>query len=239
MSVGGIDRWKSRLAGQVFDRLREDIIRGVLPPGAHLAEQDLSETMQVSRTPVREALIKLVEEGLVQTYPQLGSFVAPISPEAVREGQYVREHLECAMVVDAARRMTPEAEQQIRDNIARQKYAERLGDAEEFYRLDNAFHALLAELSGHPTVWQLISQVKTHIDRVRYHSVHEPEQLPKLILQHEAIADALGDGDVKQAQEILRHHLREVLATIDKMDDEAPVPAKPPRRRRISAKQSK
>jgi hypothetical protein len=68
----------------------------------HIAEVDLCQCLNVSRMPVREALIKRVEDGQVHIYPQLGSFASPISIEAVRERQYVREHLECAIIADTA-----------------------------------------------------------------------------------------------------------------------------------------
>jgi GntR family transcriptional regulator, rspAB operon transcriptional repressor len=232
MNDSGASQWKSRLAGQVFEKLRADIICGALPPGTHMAEVDICERMQVSRTPVREALIRLVEEGLVQVYPQLGSFVAPISIEAVREGQYVREHLECAMVADAARRMTAEASSRLKDNLTRQKRAARAAAIEEFHALDNAFHALIAELSGHPGVWHLILQAETQFDRVRHLSLHEPEQLPRLIRQHEAVARALADGHAAQAEKVLRQHLREVLRTIDRLGETGQTSAVPHRRPR-------
>lgn len=227
-----IDRWKSRMAGQVFQRLREDIIRGILPPGSHIAEVDLCTRMNVSRTPVREALIKLVEEGLVHIYPQFGSFVAPISVEAVREGQYVREHLECALVADATRMMTPNAVQMIRENLALQRAAIENDDAEAFHVQDNAFHALFAELSEHRIVWQSVLQAKTHLDRVRHLSVHNPRQLPKLLRQHEEIAEAMINGDAAEASARLRLHLREVLDTIRDLKLSEQIPASPPQRRR-------
>ena len=111
-----MDRRNARLASQVFAHLRECIVRGEFPPNTALSEQDLCERLNVSRTPVREALINLAEEELVVIYPQFGTFVAPISLNAVRVGQYVREHLECALVVDAVRRLDDAGVARIRDN---------------------------------------------------------------------------------------------------------------------------
>jgi DNA-binding GntR family transcriptional regulator len=226
------DRQNSRLASQVFARLREDIVRGILPPNAPLSELDLCDRLQVSRTPVREALIKLAEEGLVRIYPQFGSFVAPISLEAVRVGQYVREHLECALITDAARHMDDSAILRIRANIGLQEQAVAERNVEEFYRLDNDFHALITEISGNPGVWSVILQAKTQFDRVRYQNVQEPGRTAKLLAQHRDIAAALVAGNVAEATAALRHHLREVFLTVEKLgltDEPAPTP---PRRRR-------
>jgi DNA-binding GntR family transcriptional regulator len=234
MSAIDMDRRNSRLASQVFVSLREDIVRGVLPPNTPLAELDLCKRLDVSRTPVREALIKLAEEGLVKIYPQFGSFVAPISLEAVRVGQYVREHLECALISDAARLMDETSAQLIRDNIERQEQAVASGVVEDFYSLDNAFHALIAKLSGNPGVWNVVLQSKTQFDRVRYLSVHEPGRNAKLLDQHKEIADALIAGDATKAKVALRKHLRVVFTTVEKLGLTENETSAPPRRKRIA-----
>jgi GntR family transcriptional regulator, rspAB operon transcriptional repressor len=226
-----MDRRNSRLASQVFAHLRECIVRGEFPPNTPLSEQDLCERLNVSRTPVREALINLAEEELVVIYPQFGTFVAPISLSAVRVGQYVREHLECALVVDAVRRLDDEGAARIRDIIERQTKAPSL---EEFYNLDNEFHALIAELSGHPKVWNVILKAKTQFDRVRYLSVHEPSRPAEIIAEHRTIADAVIARNADAAQQALRQHLRGVFATVEKMgltEESTTVP--PKRKRRI------
>jgi DNA-binding GntR family transcriptional regulator len=233
MKEYGMDRRNSRLAAQVFDRLREDIVRAVLPPGTPLAELDLCTRMSVSRTPVREALIKLAEEGLVRIYPQFGTFVAPISLEAVREGQYVREHLESALVGDAARAIDQAALDKLRENLDRQVDAETRGDAEAFYSLDNAFHTVIADASGHPGVWGVILRAKTQFDRVRYLSVHDPEQISRLIKQHAEVYDALAAHDAAKAKAAIRRHLREVFITVEKLGLDA-ADAAPPKRKRVA-----
>ncbi|MDR3438288.1 GntR family transcriptional regulator [Telmatospirillum sp.] len=234
MSAIDRDRRNSRLASQVFTTLREDIVRGVLPPNAPLSELDLCDRLQVSRTPVREALIKLAEEGLVKIYPQFGSFVAPISLEAVAVGQYIREHLECALISDAARRMDADAIRRIQDSMEAQAKAVEDGDAEEFYSLDNKFHAMIAEFGGNPKVWNVISQTKTQFDRVRYLSVQEPGRNGKLLEQHKEIADNLIAGDGVKAKAALRRHLREVFTTVEKLGLTEATNALPPRRRRTA-----
>lgn len=229
-----MDRRNTRLASQVFARLRESIVRGELPPNAPLSEQDLCERLNVSRTPVREALINLAEEELVIIYPQFGTFVAPISLEAVRVGQFVREHLECALVVEAAKRIDDEGARRIRDILERQSRAPNL---DEFYNLDNEFHATIAELSGHPKVWNVILRAKTQFDRVRYLSVHDPQRTAEILVEHRSIADALIAGNTEEAQRALRRHLRGVFVTVKQLGLSDEAPATPPRRRRRRPKQ--
>lgn len=232
MSTNEIDR-RTRLAEQVYEVLRGDIVRGALRPDAQLAEPELAARLQVSRTPLRLALARLADEGLVVIYPQVGSFVAPIRLDAVAEAQFVREHLECALIRDAAARMDAATVRALRDNVDRQVRALRDGDRAEFYALDEALHASFAEAGGHPGVWKLIQHAKVHLDRVRHLSLSIDEHPPRLVDQHAAIVDALASGDADAAEAALRAHLREVFATVQALGlEEFRSPALPKRRRR-------
>lgn len=206
-----------RLAVKVFDAVRADILSGALAPDAQLSEADLSERLGVSRTPVREALIKLSEDGLVRIVPQVGTFVAPISFEAVREAQFIRESLECSLIIDAARRADEAAVRRMRANLVEQEGAVADNDWERFYLLDEALHAILADASGHATAWRMIQQCKTHMDRIRQVSFRMPHHMAKLTRQHSDIVDAVARGDAAAAQIALRGHLREIFATIERL----------------------
>jgi DNA-binding GntR family transcriptional regulator len=228
-----------RLAGRVFDHLRGDIIRGVLPPGTPMAELDLCNRLGVSRTPVREALIKLAEEGLVRIYPQRGSFVAPIAVEALREAQFVREHLECALVAEAVRRIDATGLRQLHDLIDLQQRAHHSDKPEEFYESDEAFHNTIARISRHPHVWQVIMQAKVHFDRVRHLSLQNAGHIPLLISQHAEVVDGLANFDEARAVAAMRRHLREVFRTIEAMPDAMdPSPAPLPRRSEVRGTQT-
>jgi DNA-binding GntR family transcriptional regulator len=224
------DRQGPRLADQVFRYLRDQIVRGALPPDTPLVEVEVAKQLQISRTPVREALIKLAEEELVRIYPQRGSFVAPISLEAVQDGQIIREHLECALMADVAQRITPVWQSLLEENLDRQKSAERQGNGPQFYELDEAFHAILGEISGHARVWKTILQAKVHMDRVRYLSHQEPGHIKKLIGQHRDIVGALTRHDAPAATEAMRQHLRMVYSTIRTLGFDQDVRSGPPPR---------
>ncbi|WP_309420400.1 GntR family transcriptional regulator [Telmatospirillum sp.] len=206
-----------RLSAQVFETIREEIVSGQLSSNVQISEAELSERLGVSRTPVREALIKLAEDGLVQIVPQVGTFVAPISVESVKEAQFIREQLECALIVEAAQRIDQPTVRRLRDNLIEQDHAARDNDWERFYVLDESFHSLLAGVAGHPTVWRVIQQSKVHMDRVRHVSFRMPDHMTQLIAQHNAIVDAVADGNGANAQEALRHHLREIFGTLEKL----------------------
>lgn len=226
-----IDR-RERLAERVYAILRAEIVSGALAPDQQISEQEISERLQVSRTPLREALVRLVEDGLAAVYPQFGTFVAPIRLEAVAEAQFIREHLECALIREAATRIDPRAVRLLRDNIDQQIRTARDGDHPLFYTLDEALHAGFAQASGRPGVWRLIQHGKAHLDRVRHLSLPIADQLPRLIEQHRAIVDALADGNAGRAETALRLHLREVFETARQLGLADPVEGRVPKRRR-------
>lgn len=219
-----MDRRGPRLAEQVLERLRDDIIRGNLPPGTPVIEADVSERLQVSRTPVREALIKLAEEGLVSIFPQRGSFVAPIQIHAVREAQFIRENLECALLAEAGERLTPLFLRRLADNLDRHERAARREDAEQLFTLDEEFHALLAEGTDKPGVWRIIQQAKTHLDRIRRRSVGDHGDVVRMLTQHREMLAALEAGDVPHAVAVMHQHLRSVFTTIERLEQQAATP---------------
>ena len=234
MSEHRVNR-RGLLSEQVQDALRARIVRGELAPGVQLSEQSLSEEMAISRTPVREALIRLAEEGLVVIYPQFGSFVAPIAVDAVREAQFIREHLECAIIRDTARLIDAAGLATLRADLADQRRVIDAGDPTAFYALDETMHARFGEIAGHPRAWKVVQQSKVHMDRVRHLSVRVRAHAALLLEQHHRIVDALAAGDPDQAEAALRKHLREVLTTIEVMGLQAQPPGPPPRLRRRPA----
>ncbi len=124
----------SRSASRFSVRLREAIFAGQLVPGTPLSEKEVSDMFQVSRQPVREAFIKLVEAGVLQVLPQRGTFVKRISPRKVREGRFIREAIETAVVRKAAVSITDEQLQALADNLRDQKLAAKSNDTAAFPR---------------------------------------------------------------------------------------------------------
>jgi DNA-binding GntR family transcriptional regulator len=207
-----------RLSAVVYDSIRRRIVAGDLAPNEKLSEADLAKELGVSRSPVRETLIRLTEEGLVRVMPQVGSFVTPISIEAVRQAQFIREHLECAIVVEASAAIDAGKISVLRENLAAQAAALKENDWKSFHFCDELLHETLTEIAGRGDIWEVILQFKVHMDRIRLLSDRTPEQMTRLIGQHTAVVDALEERDPQAAQRALREHLREVLRTIERLD---------------------
>jgi GntR family transcriptional regulator, rspAB operon transcriptional repressor len=207
------DKPGRRLADQVYERLLEEIVSGALPPGTPMAELDLCDRLGVSRTPVREALIKLADANLVRIYPQSGTVVAPISREAFGHAQFIREHLECALVAEAVRFIDATSLRELGDIIA---WQEQAVTPAEFYARDEALHQAIARISRHEDVWQVIRQTKIHFDRVRHLTLLEDAgHIPLLIEQHREILSGLADLNEERAVAAMRRHLREVFRRAD------------------------
>jgi DNA-binding GntR family transcriptional regulator len=221
-----IDRLRRGAAGpagrQVYRALRDAIIATTLAPGQRISENELAERLAVSRTPVREALIRLRDERFVQIVPQLGTYVTRISATAVADAQFIRESLECAAVRLAATRAEATDIAALRGLVRRQAEVSEHGDYERFAVLDDEFHAALCELAGHSVAWEVAERVKGHLNRVRRLSLPQPHYLEEMVSEHGQVLEALAQADPDAAEVSLRHHLRMVLSALPAIREQHP-----------------
>jgi len=176
----------------------------------------------VSRQPVREAFIKLVEVGVLQVLPQRGTFVKRISPRKVREGRFIREAIEAAVVRKAAVAITDTQLVGLAANLREQKAASKANDTAAFLACDEQFHFLIAQSIDCVAAWETIQDIKAQMDRVRYLSLNEVSPLDLLIKQHVHIVNALKAHDPDAAEEApigiaIAGRLRVTDAQIDTM----------------------
>ncbi|MFD9897767.1 GntR family transcriptional regulator [Mesorhizobium sp. NPDC059025] len=197
---------------QVYRLLRRRIIQAELLPGERLSESEVAKSLSVSRQPVREAFIKLSEEGLVQVLPQRGTFVTRISVAAVMDARFVREAIEADVVRMVAESRAAGAIDELRRQVAQQKGVPH-SDRAAFLRLDELFHRTLAASAGKSYAWNVIEGVKAQMDRVRFLSVDDMH-VTRLIDQHERIVEAIASGDQNGAEQAMRLHLREILNSL-------------------------
>jgi DNA-binding GntR family transcriptional regulator len=198
------------VAPQVHARVQRRILTGELPPGARLSESDIAAAYGVSRQPVREAFIKLAEEGLLEVRPQRGSYVRRISVQAVLDARFVREAIEADVVRLLAARPDAALAARLSALVDAQGAALAAGDAAGFVPLDDAFHRTLAEAAGKPVAWAVIEGMKAQMDRVRELSAVRRNR-DGLVVQHRAIVAAIAAGDAPAAEAAMRRHLREIL----------------------------
>ena len=206
----------------VLEQVRARILTLQIAPGAPLSENELAADLGVSRTPVRESLILLVEEGLVSVVPQVGTFVAPMREPDIATAQFVRESLEVAALAQSVGQVTEADAADLEDLLADQRRAQARGDHERFFALDDAFHRRLMAISGHGAAWRTVSQAKAHLDRARRLSLPLPGQVGVLVDQHQAVVTPLLQGDAAGAVTALRLHLRKVFDDIAVVREQHP-----------------
>jgi DNA-binding GntR family transcriptional regulator len=211
------DRWIGRavdrrlpIVPQIHDALRDAIVSVAVLPGQAISETEMAAGFGVSRTPIREALIRLADEGLIDIYPQAGTFVSRIDLAAVREAQFVRQTLETAVAIQAA---STAAGVTVFDPILeRQERAIRDNDFPEFFASDEDLHRTVFELGGHGPTWRLVQSAKSHLDRVRQLERPAEATLVEMLRQHRAIAAAIRDGDAAGVVEVVREHSTVILS---------------------------
>jgi DNA-binding GntR family transcriptional regulator len=206
-----------------FNALRRQIVSLALAPATALSENELAKQFGVSRTPVRESLILLREEGLVEVVPQVGTFVSHVDLRRVAEAQFLREAIECTALAGLKDDYTSSPVLvRLRANLTQQREAQAEGDSERFFALDEEFHRLLLELSGRQGAWSSVDAAKAHLDRARRLSLMGTRAIGDLVDQHAQVVEAIDLGTVLPAVEALRTHLRNVFDDIERIRQHSP-----------------
>ena len=206
-------------AAAIAAALRDDIVGMVLLPRTPLRDLVICERFGTSRTPVREALIRLGEEGLVEIVPQSGTFVARIPIDAIGEAVLVRQALEGVTVGSAAAAAGPAAAARLNAALDAQRERAARGDTRGFHDADEAFHETIALLAGHPNIWRLLRQVKVQLDRARRLTLPALGRMDQVVAEHVAIRDAVVAGDAAAARRAMTAHLGVVVPDVARLRD--------------------
>ena len=207
---------------QIYYILRKLIINCSFIPGQRLVDKEIAEHFGVSKQPVREALGRLAEAGLLKILPQRGTFVMKISPREVESGQFIREAVEIAVARRAATIITDDHIKLIYKNLGEQAVAAGMGDIPHFLDLDEEFHCLLAKSIGCASAWNAIENIKANMDRVRYLSLEKISPVEMLIEQHTKIAEGIKNKNPEQAELAVKNHLREILFSFTPIAEKNP-----------------
>jgi DNA-binding GntR family transcriptional regulator len=194
----------------IHAKLRHELVTLRLPPATRLSENELAVRFGTSRAPVREALIRLADEGFIDILPQRGSFVSRISIGAMRRARFVREAIEISVVRQAAtdglsKAVRADIDKAIADQIAARD------DAEKFTMADDRFHRSLVEGIGIAQLWSVLEREKAQFDRVRFLSLPHTTPVEVLVEQHNAIIAAIDARKPDAAADAMHAHMSEVL----------------------------
>jgi DNA-binding GntR family transcriptional regulator len=198
---------RGKLTDRAYTHIRERILRGELPVGSVLTEVDIAHALGISRTPIRQALGLLLQEGLVEVGPRRQLVVRGFTPEHREELLVLREALESVSVQQACRVMSMDDVDYLRLLLMRQRRAAAERREDDFIELDEEFHLRIAEAARLPILVRFLDQLRGFVRVMRLGSARHPSHLPQVIEEHEAIVDALEERDGDAALEALMHHL--------------------------------
>ncbi len=201
------------MAARIVRVLRDEIVTLVLKPGDVISESDIASRHGVSRQPVREAFIRLAQQGLLLIRPKRATVIKKISAEGVRQSGFIRQCIEVEIVRRLAGRPTIDAGATLEGLIAQQIAASNAGDTRQFHSLDEAFHRQMALLAGVEYAWQLVADHKIQLDRVRFLTLGR-SATERAINEHRQIVAAVMAGNAVLAEALVRTHLGHAAARL-------------------------
>jgi GntR family transcriptional regulator, rspAB operon transcriptional repressor len=201
----------------VYSYLYQNILSLNLQPGYALSENEIAKQLNVSRTPVREAMIQLAKQDLVEIVPQIGTFVSLINPALVEESRSMREILEIATIKEAAEKITDSTLLELEISINKQKIIIKEGNYREFLTYDDAFHEIIFKSLEKDRTWQAIDQMNSQFKRVRIMRLMTttPTKWEEILKEHEGLYSALKNRDAFLAQNLMREHLTKGIFHLD------------------------
>ena len=193
----------------VYEQLRRKIFEKSLTSGQRLPEVAIAKEMNVSRTPVREALRRLESEGLVQIVPGWGACLASPTKQEIIDAYEVRETLETMAIRKAARRITPLQLCMLQEQINAEREVFVKKDLESYLKVNDDFHIIIAESSGNSTLAGYVRNILSRIfvQMIFFESFFDFDTNPSLE-EHIAILEALSAHDEEKCAALIREHLR-------------------------------
>lgn len=206
------------LRGQVFDKIRSDILDGKYKRGEELVESSIGKELGISRTPVREAIRQLELEGLVQLVPNKGAFVTGISEKDVRDIYLIRARLEGLAARMAAKNITPELLDAMEETVVLSEYHAKKEHYEQVCEMDSKFHKLLYKASGSRILEHTLTDFHQYVQRVRMASIMKKRRMEKSNDEHDAILTAIREHDEEKAELVATRHISNTVENLKNYD---------------------
>jgi DNA-binding GntR family transcriptional regulator len=205
---------RANLHEQVAQRLRQMLVEGRIPPGAKLNERELCEVLDVSRTPLREAIKMLAAEGLVELLPNRGAIAVALNEEDVRHTFEVMGGLEGLSGELAAQRITDEELSEIRALHFEMLAAWTRRDLSAYYRLNALIHRAINAAARNPVLSSTYDRVNARLHALRFRSNQDEEKWKNAVKEHEQMIEALAARDPKAMRAVLSAHLQNKLGVV-------------------------
>lgn len=189
-----------------FRVIRDNIISLELKPGTMISEQDLAYELDLSRTPVHEALQELSKTKIVEIFPQKGSLVSLINLELVNEAVFVRATLESAITEEACKIASEEDLKYLTENVELQEFLLKQNNIDKFMEMDNLFHQKMYEITNKMQCYYMVKSMNIHHDRFRALRVHGADRSP-ILEMHKQILKAIKERNAEEARVLTEEHI--------------------------------
>ncbi|MBR8748615.1 HTH-type transcriptional repressor RspR [Fusobacterium sp. DD29] len=207
----------------IYRILKMNIMTLTIKPGTIISEADICSALSVSRTPIREAIVRLSEELLMNVYPQKGSFVSLIDLNIVEEAYFMRKILEKEILRLAIDNFSEAGIKELEKNLKFQNIISQVEeDHSELFFLDNEFHRLIYKEVGKEKVWNSIQSLSTHYDRVRFLDAVEKTNLIPTLEQHKEILEIIKNKEKDKVDSIVDCHLSNFKNKMDYLLEKYP-----------------
>ncbi len=187
--------------------ITDNIINLNLTPGSMISEQEIADELDLSRTPVHEAMLELSKTKVVEVFPQKGSKVSLINTELIDEAVFIRSTLESALIEEATKIATEEDIQNLKENVELQEFYHNQGNIDKIMELDNKFHEYIYKITNKMQCYYMVKMFNIHYDRFRKLKLETSDRGP-VIEEHKQIYEALKNKDGKLAKELCIQHLQ-------------------------------
>lgn len=205
----------NNLSNQIYSELRHKILHLELTPGQKISEMQLSQSMNCSRIPVRDAFRKLNLEGLLEIRPQIGSFVPYIDLEQSKHSHYIRECLEFMVIRDGIRQHRYDSHiAEFEEILFQQRQAADTHNLQLIGQLDIRFHDAFYETAGKIFVNEASSSNADYL-RLRFLSLENDTNLPRLVLQHQRVLDAVIARDESALETAIHKHFENIYHVME------------------------
>ncbi len=211
------------LAVKVFESLESEILKGELGRGETLSENKISARLGVSRTPVREALQRLEQEGLVKTEPGKGAVVLGISQGDLLDIYEIRIRIEGLAARYAARSITDEQAKEMLDLVELQEFYAMKNDSQNLRDIDSKFHSMIYKFCSSRILTDTLTSLHHRIERFRRMSVEMGGRGNLSVGEHREIAEALASHDEDRAEMLLIEHIKNARDKLCEVMDEKDV----------------
>jgi DNA-binding GntR family transcriptional regulator len=214
--------YNGTLSSRVYHSMKDAILSLAYQPGQIMRKGDICEQLDISRSPVSEAVTRLAAEGLVDVIPQAGTFVTRFSMAEIREGSFLREALEIAAVELVAKTITDDQVKLLKRNLRVQQALVDDLDVQGFYQFDSEMHNLIFGFTNYRRLAAMAETSWLQVNRARQLVLPNPDRVADTLAEHRAIVSALQARDPKAARKATKKHLGQLLLHLEAIELDRP-----------------